>query len=329
MIPPAKPRYPPPMKAAVVESFDAPPRYRDFPAPEAAADEVLVGVKAAAVTQLARAFAAGKHHAAPPPPAVPGTDGVGTVDGRRVYFAFPRPPVGGMAEQVAVKRAYCVPVPEDLDDVTAAAAANPGMSSWVGLTRRARFERGESVLVNGAAGVSGRLALQVARHLGARRVVATARSAAVESELRALGADTVIALGADSAALTDAFRRELRDHGVDVVLDYLYGSSAEAFIHACVGPGRGAAEPRVRFVQLGTLAGPNITLPAAALRSSGLELLGMGLGAVAHQELVTGIGEFLAAFRAAGFRIETEVAPLRDVETAWSRATRARLVLTL
>ena len=316
------------MKAAVVESFDAAPRYGEFPAPEVEADEVLVRVKAAAVTQLARAFAAGKHHAAARPPVVPGTDGVGLADERRVYFAFPRPPVGSMAEQVAVKRLYCVPVPEDLDDVTAAAAGNPGMSSWVGLTRRARLERGEAVLVNGAAGISGRLALQVAKHLGARRVVATARNPAVEAELRSLGADAVIALDADPAALADAFRRELRDHGIDVVLDYLYGQTAEAFIHACVGPGRGAAEPRVRFVQLGTLAGPTIALPAAALRSSGLELLGMGLGAVSHQELVTGIGEFLAVYRTAGFRIETETAPLRDVEVVWPRPSRARLVLT-
>jgi NADPH:quinone reductase-like Zn-dependent oxidoreductase len=316
------------MQAAVVESFEAAPRFGDFPAPVAGPDEVLISVKAAAVTQLTRAFAAGKHHAAPHPPMVPGLDGVGISAGGRVYFAFPRAPVGSMAELTAVKRIYCVPVPDDLDDVTAAAAANPGMSSWVGLTRRARLVGGESVLVNGAAGVSGRLAIQVAKHLGARRVIATARNPAVDVELRALGADTVIVLSEDSGALTDAFRRELHEHGVDVVLDYLFGNSTEAFIQACVGPGRGAAEPRVRFIQLGTLGGPNITLPATALRSSGLELLGMGLGAVAHEELVVGIGEFLAAYRAAGFRVETTAVPLRDVEAAWSRPSRARLVLT-
>jgi len=316
------------MKAAVVASFEAAPRYGEFAPPQPEADEVLVSVKAAAVTQLARAFAAGKHHAAAKPPVVPGMDGVGVLDGQRVYFAFPRPPVGSMAEQVAVKRIYTVPLPADVDDVTAAAASNPGMSSWVGLTRRAQFRSGESVLVNGAAGVSGRLALQVAKRLGARRVVATARNPDVEAELRELGADAFIVLGQDASALSDAFRRELRDHGVDVVLDYLYGSSAEAFIQACVGPGRGAAEPRVRFIQLGTLASPNLTLPAAALRSSGLELLGAGLGAVSNQELVRAIGEFLADYRAAGFRAETDVAPLREVETAWSRPSRARLVLT-
>lgn len=316
------------MKAAVVESFESPPRYTDFAAPVAAPDELLVNVKAAAVTQLARMFAAGKHFAAGKPPFVPGTDGVGVVEGKRMYFAFPRPPVGSMAELVAVKRRYVVPVPDDVDDVTAAAAANPGMAGWVALTRRARFVRGESVLVNGAAGVSGRMAIQVAKHLGARRVVATARNAAVEGELRALGADALIVLSQDQAALTEAFRREIREHGVDVMLDFLYGNTAEAFLQACVGPARGDAEPRIRFVQIGTLAGPNVTLPALMLRSSGLELMGSGLGATSHEELVKSIGEMLAVFRAAGFRIATDAAPLRDVATAWGRQTTARVVLT-
>ncbi|HTQ02460.1 MAG TPA: zinc-binding alcohol dehydrogenase family protein [Polyangiaceae bacterium] len=317
------------MKAAVVTSFDSPPRYADFDAPSPAADEILVATKAAAVTQLARIFASGKHPAAGKPPFVPGTDGVGVVEGKRMYFAFPRPPVGSMAELVAVKRRYVVPVPDDLDDVTAAATANPGMAAWSGLTRRARFVRGESVLVNGAAGTSGRIAVQVAKYLGARRVVATARNPDVEGELRALGADALIVLTQNQAELTEAFKRELRDHGVDVMLDYLYGNTAEAFLQACTGPGRGDAEPRVRFVQLGTLAGPNVTLPAGVLRSSGLELLGSGLGALSHEELVKGIGEFMAVFRAAGFRIETEAAALRDVESAWARETSARVVLTI
>ncbi len=317
------------MKAAVVASFASPPRYAEFETPVPAPTETLVEVRAAAVTQLARIFASGKHFAAPKPPFVPGTDGVGVVEGKRMYFAFPRAPVGSMAEVVAVERRYTVSVPDDVDDVTAAAASNPGMAAWCGLTRRARFVRGESVLVNGAAGISGRMAIQVAKYLGARRVVATARNPNVESELRALGADSLIVLAQSQTELTAAFRRELREHGVDVVLDFLYGNSAEAFLSACVGPALGEAEPRLRFVQIGTLAGPNITLPAMVLRSSGLELLGSGLGALSHEELVKNIGEFLAAYRAGGFRIETETASLRDVEAAWTRQTAARLVLTL
>lgn len=188
--------------------------------------------------------------------------------------------------------------------------------------------RGEAVLVNGAAGTSGRLALQVARHLGARRIVATARRATVEGELPALGAHAFISLTHSQPELTEAFRRELREHGANVLLDFLYGNSAEALLQACVGHARGDAEPPVRFVQIGTIAGPNVTLPATVLRSSGLELLGSGPGAVSHVELVKSIGEFLAAYRAGGFRVEAETAPLSDVTAVWGRQTRARVVLT-
>jgi NADPH:quinone reductase-like Zn-dependent oxidoreductase len=317
------------MKAAVVDAFDLPPRYAEFPEPTPVLDEVLASVKAAALTQLVRAQASGKHYSAGKPPFVPGADGVGLVEGRRMYFAFPRPPSGSMAERVAVKRTLCTPIPDALDDVTAAAAANPGMAAWAGLTRRARFVRGEAVLVNGATGVSGRVAIQVAKYLGARRVVVTARNPASESELRALGADAFICLTLAQAELVDAFRAELGDHGIDVVLDFLYGNSAEAFVHACVGAAQGKAEPRVRFVQIGTLAGPNITLPGAVLRSSGLELLGSGLGALSHEELVTCIGEFFQSYGPAKVRVATEAAPLADVAEAWTRKTGARLVLTV
>ncbi len=317
------------MKAAVVRSFGSPPEYGSFDEPSADADELLIWVKAAALSNLVRLFASGKHHAAGQPPIVPGVDGVGLCGGKRLYFLFPRVPFGSMAERTVVKAEQCVAVPDAVDDVTAAAAANPGMASWSALTRRARFVRGESVLVNGASGVSGRLAIQVAKHLGARRVVATARNREVEAELRALGADAFIELTLSQAELTAAFRRELGEHGVDVVLDFVYGGAAEAFLNACVGPGRGAAEPRVRFVQIGTMAGPNITLPAVALRSSGVELLGAGLGALSHVELVACIGEFFQHFVAGGFRVAAHSLPLGEVAGAWQHSGRERLVLTV
>src|SRR5690606_19122266 len=171
-------------------------------------------------------------------------------------------------------------------DSKAASAGNPGRPSWAGLTRHAPFKPGESVLINGAAGSSGRLAIQVAKHLGARRVIATARNRATEPALRALGADSFIALDRPAAELTAAFRDELAGDGVDVVLDYLFGAPAEAFIAATVGRASGKAEPRIRFVQVGAAAGLSINLPGAALRSSGLELLGTGLGALSHRELL-------------------------------------------
>src|SRR5262245_61942007 len=203
------------MHAAVIEAFDRPPRYSAFDDPVAGPGEVIVSVIAAALTQLARIQAAGKHYTSGKPPFVPGVDGVGRLDdGRRVYFAFPRAPFGAMAERVVVKSAYTLPVPDDVDANVTAAIATPGMSSWVALTQRAFLQAGESVLVIGAGGASGRLAIQIAKHLGASRVVAAARNAACEHELRQRGADAFVPLTGSPSELVDHFRRTIAD-GVD------------------------------------------------------------------------------------------------------------------
>ena len=319
------------MKAAIVHSFDQPPRYGEIEAPRVATGEVLVQVRAAALSQLVRAQASGKHYSsAKTLPAVPGVDGVGLMeDGSRVYFAFPRAPYGAMAETVAVDARYCVTVPEGIDDITAAAIANPGMSSWAALQERAYFQSGESVLINGAAGTSGRLAIQVAKHLGASRVVATARNPAVEAELRALGADDFIRLDQPAEQLTAALREEIQGRGIDVVLDYLWGLPASCILDAVVSHGSGEAAPRLRFVNIGALAGATIAMGPGALRSSGLEMLGSGLGSVSNEGLVKVIGQLLRAIEPAGLQVDAEAVPLSDVESAWQRSAAERIVFTL
>ena len=319
------------MKAAIVHSFDQAPRYGDIAAPQPQAGEVLVSTRAASLTQLVRAQAAGKHYSSGKTlPFVPGADGVGMLDGgRRVYFAFPRAPIGAMAEQVAVKASQCVTVPDDIDDLTAAAIANPGMSSWAALALRARFQRGESVLINGAAGTSGRLAIQIARHLGASRIVVTARNPAVEDQLKQLGADRFIGLDQPAVDLVDSFRQEMQSPGIDVVLDYLWGPPAEALLEAASGHGSGAASPRLRLVNIGSLAGPWMALNAGALRSSGVELLGSGLGSISNDDLVQVVGELLQAIGSAQLKIDAEAVPLREVEQAWSQPSTRRIVFTI
>ena len=317
------------MRAAVVHSFDHPPRYDSFAEPATRADEAIVEVSAAALSPLVKAQAAGRHYSSEATfPFIPGVDGVGKLaDGSRVYFAFPRRPYGAMAERVAAGNALRVPVPADLDDATAAAIANPGMSSWAALTARARLVPGEAVLVNGATGAAGRLAVQIARHLGAGKVIATGRNPARLAELPGLGADVVIPLTAPTGEVEAAFRREI-GAGVDVVLDYLWGASAEGLITAVARTGGTSGAPRVRYVQIGSASGATIPLPGAALRSSGLELLGSGLGSCSYAELVAAIGAMLAAAVPAKLRIEVETAPLAEVESAWARDTgERRLVL--
>jgi NADPH:quinone reductase-like Zn-dependent oxidoreductase len=319
------------MKAAVVTSFGNVPHYGDIDEPTLETGEVRVRTRAAAISQLVRAQAAGKHYnCGKTLPVVPGADGVGLLDnGQRVFFAFPRPPIGSMAEVVAVNAELCVPVPDNVDDITAAAIGNPGMSSIAALKFRAGFQAGESVLINGAAGASGRLAIQIAKHLGASRVVATARNPQVETELRELGADDFILLQEDNDALTQAFQTEMQQHGVNVVLDYLWGQPAECLLNAAAKVAGEPQRPTIRFVNIGSLAGMHLPLSAGLLRSTGLELTGSGLGSISNQNLVSCIGELLQLVEPLNLTISTLAMPLEDVEAAWQTTTDKRLVLTL
>jgi NADPH:quinone reductase-like Zn-dependent oxidoreductase len=185
------------VKAAVLHAFGKPPRFEDFPDPDTNPGEVKVRVKAASLKNIDKAMASGSHYAAHSAlPVVCGVDGVGVLDdGARVFCGGPRPPYGMMAEQTVVSRNWCLPIPDGIDDVTAAALPNPALSSWLPLVWRARLEPGETVLVLGATGVAGKLAVQIARHLGAGRVVAAGRNERVLATLPELGADAIIALG--------------------------------------------------------------------------------------------------------------------------------------
>jgi NADPH:quinone reductase-like Zn-dependent oxidoreductase len=219
----------------------------------------------------------------------------------------------------------CLPLPDDLDDVTAAAIANPGMSSWAALTERARIKPGETVLINGATGASGRLAVQIAKHLGAKRVVATGRNSAALAALTALGADATLSLLADEADLNASFEREFAT-GVDIVIDYLWGASARQLMLAAT---RAALEAvPIRFIQVGSMSGSELALPSAVLRSSAIELMGSGINSVPAPRLFAAIASVLKATRSAGFQIAAEVAPLSEVERRWTAKSASRLVFT-
>lgn len=304
------------MKAAIVRSAGQVPVFADFEMPMAAAGEALVTVSAAAISQVVKSRASGRHYSSASGfPFVVGIDGVGRlVDGRRVYFILPRAPYGSMAEVAAVRTGQCVALPDDLDDITAAAIANPGMSSWAAFKERARLQPGETVLVNGATGTSGRLAVQIAKYLGAGRVIATGRNADSLKALATLGADRTISLLQDKAALEDSFAEEFRA-GVDVVLDYLWGDSALSLLTSAARAGSETVP--IRFVQIGALGGSEVSLPGAVLRATAITLMGSGIGSVPLDRLVAAAGEVLQATVPGGFQIATKVAPLSHVETAW------------
>jgi NADPH:quinone reductase-like Zn-dependent oxidoreductase len=198
------------MNAAVVSAFDAPPRYCAFAEPVAAEGEKIVHVTVAAVHPVVKAIASGTHYASPGElPFVPGVDGVGRLeDGTRVYFGVSRKPFGTFAERAPAAASMCLPLPDGISDVTAAGIANPAMSSWVALKVRAKFVAGESVAILGATGVAGQLAVQIAKRLGARRVIAAGRNPQALEKVRELGADATISLLQEHDAPVSAFRRE-------------------------------------------------------------------------------------------------------------------------
>jgi NADPH:quinone reductase-like Zn-dependent oxidoreductase len=306
------------MNAAVVTAFDAPPTYSTFAEPIPAEGERLVNVTAAGLHRIVRALANGSHYGSTGElPFIPGVDGAGRLeDGTRVYFGIARPPFGTFAEKTLATTKMIIPLPDGLDDATAAAAANPGMSSWVALNRGS-FTVGESVLILGATGTSGQLAVQIARHRGAKRVVAAGRNPEALKNLITLGADAVISLEQPPEALTAAFREEF-SAGIDIVLDYLWGPPAEAVFSALTQKGLSHAASRVRYVQIGNTAAANITLPAAILRSSGLELLGSGFGSASLDQIRTAVADFftLMATKPLAFKLKT--ANLSDIESVWN-----------
>jgi NADPH2:quinone reductase len=307
------------VNAAVVESYSAPPRYTTFEEPVALEGEKLVTVTAAGLHQIVRSLANGTHYSSTGQlPFVAGVDGVGRLaDGTRVYFGGSRSPFGTFAERALAGSVMCLPLPDGLDDATAAGLASPAMSSWVALTARAKFVAGESVLVLGATGVSGQLAVQIAKRRGARRVVAVGRNPQALEKLHDLGADQTISLDQPHDALVSALRREFAEAGVDIVLDYLWCAPAEAALEAIAHKGLGKSTPRVRFVQIGSSAGPAISLSAATLRSSGLELLGSGFGSASFDQIRQAIVEFFALAATGVFHSSIETAPLRDIEALW------------
>jgi NADPH:quinone reductase-like Zn-dependent oxidoreductase len=316
------------MNAAVLHAFNESPRFEQFSEPIAEENEVIVHVRAAALKPVDKRMASGSHYAAfGELPVVCGMDGVGCLDdGTRVFFAGPRPPYGSMAQSTVVSPSHSFPIPDNIEDDIAAAIVNPGLSAWGALAWRAQLTAGQTVLVLGATGVTGKLAVQTAKLLGAGRVIAAGRNEQVLSTLHDLGADSVIRLDKPGQDLTEAFAREAGDAGFDVIIDYLWGPPTETLLAAFARRDFSPASSRVRLVQVGESAGPAIALTAATLRSSRLEILGAGSGnAPASPEIwLEAIRQLLANVAGGKLRIDTERVPLREVESAWQRDQRGR-----
>jgi NADPH2:quinone reductase len=228
-----------------------------------------------------------------------------------------------MAERAAAPRRMCIPVPEKLDDVHAAAIANPGMSAWLSLKERAALAPGETVLIMGATGVAGQLAIQSARLLGAKRIIAAGRNV---DALATANVDAIIALDQPENAIRDALAAEAAS-GIDVVVDYLWGRPTELLLEALARGFKAQATQRTRLVDVGSAAGRTITLPAEVLRSIDLTLLGSGFGAVALDGILATIPTLFDMAAAGNLQIAVEPVPLTEVESAWNRVEKGRRIV--
>ncbi len=308
------------MNAAVLHTLGKPPRYGSFEEPVAGDGEVIVHVHAAALKPVDKQMASGAHYAsAKALPVVCGIDGVGHLDdGSRVFFGGVRPPYGAMAERTVVRRAFAFAIPDALSDETAAAIMNPGVSAWLTLAARAKLAPGETVLILGATGATGKLATKIARLLGAARIVAAGRNHEALSKLREQGADATIQLDAPASALGEAFAREAGSSGFQVVIDYVWGQPAEAFLAAITRKEFAAIGSETRYVQVGESAGAIIRLPAAVLRSTPLTIMGTA-GMPPREALADALQQVMAHAASGELQIETERIPLADIEAAWQR----------
>jgi NADPH:quinone reductase-like Zn-dependent oxidoreductase len=313
------------MKAAVVNVLGEAPKYQSFFKPEAADGEVLINVRTAGLHPIVKGRASATHHSSDGVvPMVPGLDGVGTLeDGRRVYFGSARAPFGTMSEWAVAPRRMTFPVPDGIDDVQAAAIVNPGMSAWIALKERGGLAAGETVLILGATGVAGQLAVQVARHLGAKRVIGAGRNVVA---LASADLDQVIALEQPEDAVRDEFAAEA-PKGIDLVIDYLWGRPTELLLEALAKGVKASATPSTRLVEVGASAGPNITLPAAILRSVDLKMQGSGFGA-ARMDVIFAAIPILFSLAAEGkLKVDAEPVPLAEVESAWNRVSNGKRIV--
>ena len=317
------------MLAAVVSAFGTPPAPAEFPEPVAhGPHELVVDVLASGLHPRVRSQADGSHYTSTGAlPLVPGVDGVGRdPDGRLRYFILPDTSLGAMAERTVVDVRRSVVLPDGTDPVAVAAAMNPAMSSWIALRRRTSFHAGQRVLVLGATGNAGRMAVQVATLFGAGSVVGVARD---RDALAGLGAD-----GANATVVLDgapdlAERLGAAGAEVDVVIDYLWGEPAAAALAAIV-PARADDDRQLTWIQIGSVAGPTSPIPSAALRATRLQIVGSGQGSVSPADIVAELPALAATISDGTLRVGARAVPLADVGDAWThRATDGtRVVIT-
>ncbi len=309
------------MKAAVMYQKGEMPQYVDFQEPIAQnKDEIVVRVKAAAIKHLDKSRASGKHYSSDKSKGegrVVGGDGVCLLDdGTRVYAMG----ISGMAaEKAVIDKDRIVKIPDGFDDVTAAALPNAVIGSAMGLKFKADIQPGDVVLINGATSFTGRVAIQIAKHYGAKKVIITGRNVEAFADLKAIGADEMISIVQDDEQFIASIKAIHQQTPIDVTIDYLWGHTAEMIL-GCL-KGDGSFSNKIRYVSIGSITGDTIQLSAANMRSVDLQLSGSGLGAWSRKQVGQFFSEILPEMyelAAVGkLKVETIAVKLEDIAELW------------
>ncbi len=308
------------MKAAVIYQKGEIPQYIDFPEPVIQNDnELIITMKAAAIKHLDKSRSSGKHYSTEGDAQnakVIGGDGVGVLaDGTRV-FALGE---GMIAEKAIIEKDRMVKLPVGIDDATAAALPNAVAGSAMALRFRANIKPGETVLINGATGFTGKIAVQIAKHYGAKKIIVTGRNEATLKALSDLGADEIISIKQTDEQFIDQLKAIHNSSPIDIIIDYLWGHSAELILAALKG--KGSFTHKTRFVSIGAITGDKIQLSAENLRSVDLQLSGSGLGSWAKEEMKLLFTEIIPEmFQLAAdkkLKVDIEKVDLADIEKLW------------
>ena len=320
------------MKTAVIFPENGNLELIDLPIPIPKENEVLVSMKCVAMKHLDKAIAKGTHYSSENDTnkaKIIGSDGVGILeDGNRVYVINPK---GTLAEKIAVNKNFIVPIPDGLEDSIASALPNAVMGSAMGMKFRAKMQAGETILINGATGFTGKVAIQIAKIYGAKKIIVTGRNENESKKLLELGADEYILTTDEN--FTEKLKSIHQNSPIDIVIDYLWGKSAENVLEAIKG--NGSFSHRTRFVSIGSITGDSVQLSSQILRGTDLQISGSGLGSWTKPEVSILLTEILPQmFELAvnkKLNIETESIDLGNISEIWNQEmdTNKRLVIKI
>jgi NADPH:quinone reductase-like Zn-dependent oxidoreductase len=319
------------MKAAILHAADAVPVYGDFAEPAAGEESQIVEFVAAGIHHITRSVATGRHYSRGGVfPAIPGLNAVArTAGGGLVFTSSGKPPYGTFAERIASPGAMRFPLPDEAQPEAVAAGVNPGMASWLPLkARQAEAGRLGTVLVLGVTGMSGFLAAQNARLLGAARVIGSGRSEPGLERAAAAGAQT-LSLTGDRDTDAQALAKVLDGDTPGLVLDFVWGPVAETTFQALGRQGLSEDSADITYVQIGSLAGAQAAVPSSLLRSRKLTISGSGAGSIPAADIKAQIPAYIQLIADGSVQVPFRTFPLSDIAKAWTASAESgpRVVL--